>query len=230
MTTATYSTLEVFAAACAAQRLNGEYLKFPKVTYYDSNGQVVTYMTHNSVRCESKPANKILMRDLLAVRKSEVIQEDRNQAQAVMSHFQKFMFQQIAGTLGNFLTTAVRVSTVTEFPKNAFLDMAVVASLPNVYLRAQAKQQEIDRRELLGATSQHVGQPGDWIQGQFEVVSSATTKNLSRVVYAVSSGNLFFFFWNGGELTVGQKLDLRGQVKFHRDGNVTQLSRIRQTS
>jgi hypothetical protein len=99
--------------------------------------------------------------------------------------------------------------------------------LPSCWQRDRVREAARDQREQLAATSQLVGNVGDRISGEFQVIQcNWSQKWNSWSVTAQQDTNLFFFFLNQ-ELKTGTTVRLTGTVKKHRDGNTTQLNRVR---
>lgn len=207
-----YEASRVFAAAVAAQELNGEYLKNPKLDPEDYT------------KVLAKP-NKELMRELLDT--AEFTEEQIQKGEQVMRHYQGLLFQQMAGELKDFLASALRVSSRETFGNTDWVDLAIVAALPSCYERDIVRQTAQDERAAAAAKSQPVGQRGERIQGEFQVVQcNFSPKWQSWTVNAIRDGNLYFFFFNA-QLQPNQIVRLAGTVKCHRDGNVTQLNRVK---
>ena len=207
----TWAADRVFAAAVAAHQSNGEYLKYEKI---DSEGKVT-----------ARP-NKVVMRDLLDSH-AEFTVEQCEQATKIRQHYQGLLFEQMAGELKEFLAMALKISTRDHFHSNDWLDLAVVASLPNCYERDCERRAAEERRLQLMQQSHTVGKPGDRVQGQFEVVQCRWSNRWRMwTVNAQQDLNLFFFFHNT-QLNPVDCVELRGTVKCHRDDAVTQLNRVK---
>jgi len=206
----TWSADQVWAAAVAAQAANGEYVKFPK-----SNGPDGPV---------TQP-NKILMRELLE--QGVFTAEQIAAGNSVREHFHGLVFEQMAGTIKEFAASALRISHKTEFVNTDFLDLAIVASLPSCARRDIQRRVVADQRTEAAATSQLVGQIGERITGEFTVVQCRYSQKWGLyTANATQDGNLFFMFLKQ-ELAAGSQVKLSGTVKAHRDGNTTQLNRVK---
>jgi hypothetical protein len=202
---------QVFAASVAADQTNGGYCKFEE-----------TEIETGAIR---KP-NKVLVHQLLSANtqfEAEVIE----QGQLIRQHFQGLLFDQMAGELKDFLATVLRVSTKETFASNDWLGLAVIAALPSTYRRDVARREAEAQRNQLRETSKPYGQPGDRVQAEVEIVQCNWSHKWSMwTVNATLNGNLFFFFFNK-QLSVGNRVQLTGTVKLHRDDNTTQLNRVK---
>ena len=206
----TWSADQVWAAAVAAQAANGEYVKFPK---YDDQGKLSTN------------PNKELMRELLA--QGVFTAEEIAAGNSVREHFHGLVFEQMAGTIKDFAASALRISHKTEFVNTDFLDLAIVASLPNCALRDAQRRVVNEQRDEAAVTSQLVGQIGERLTGEFTVVQCRYSQKWGLYTANVTQdGNLFFMFLKQ-ELTAGSRVKLSGTIKAHRDGNTTQLNRVK---
>lgn len=208
----TYSAEQVFAAAVAAQETNGEYVKQEQ---RDPETNAVTVRT-----------NKELMREFL---EQELTDAQRAQGQQIRNHYQKLLFRQMTGELKDFLATALRVSTKEEFANNDWLDLAIVASLPSCYQRDVAREMAQNQLQQMSSASQTVGTVGERITGEFEIVQSHWSQKWNLWTINARRGNDLFFFFNHTQLTPGQTVALAGTIKGYRDGNITQLNRVKLT-
>jgi hypothetical protein len=209
----TWDADRVFAAAVAAQEINGGYQKFSK---FD-----------DQFNCVSKP-NKVLMHELM-VSQCEFTEDQWTQARVVRNHYQSLLFEQMAGELKEFLANALRIATLEHVRSNNWLDLAIIAALPSCYQRDVERRAAEEQRRLLQQQSQPVGQVGQRVQGLFEVVQCRWSDRWNMwTVNARQDQNLFFFF-HKHSLKPGDRIEMRGTVKCHRDGAVTQLNRVKLT-
>jgi hypothetical protein len=208
----TYTADRVFAAAVAAQEVNGEYLKYER---RDPDTGTVT----------ARP-NKEIMREFL---EQDLTAAQKVLGQQIRDHYHKLLFQQMSGELKDFLATALRVSTKETFANNDWLDLAIVAALPSCYQRDVNRESAREERKELAATSQPVGQPGDRISGEFRVVQCNWSQKWQVWTVNAQQGANMFFFFLPLEVQPGQTIRMSGTVKGHRDGNITQLNRVRMT-
>jgi hypothetical protein len=202
---------QVFAAAVAADQVNDGYRKYEEKNL--ETGVV-------------RKANKTVIQDLLRDG-TQFTAEQIAQGNQIRQHYQGLLFDQMAGDLKDFLATVLRVSTRESVASNDWLDLAVIASLPNSYRRDIARLEAEAARKQIAESSKLHGQPGDRVRGEFVIVQCRWSQKWNRwTVNATLNDNLFFFFHNK-ELTVGSTVQLAGTVKCHRDGNTTQLNRVK---
>lgn len=207
-----YSTSDVFAAACAAQRVNGEYLKDDK-NEYDADGYVAKV---------EKIANKKLTSKFLEGA-FEITDADREQGAAVRSHCNSLTFKILQGkTLSEFEQTMLHIADKEMI--TSFYDIAVVSSLPASYERSKARA-DTDRR--IRDANGFVGNVGDKVSLTVEVVKCFYSHNWNvHFVTGLTKDNKSVFFSYRNAIDIGTVVDVKGTVKAHRDGS-SQLTRVK---
>jgi hypothetical protein len=209
-----YNTVDVFAAACAAQRINGEYLKADDVTYHDDG--------HEYSHTVNRVANKTLVHQFLKGA-LDVRDEDREMGEKVRQHCTGLSFKIITGkTLSEFeqvmLTIADKETTDSNY------DIAVVASLPASYERAQVRiQQDAMLREKSGTLTNKVG---DKVELDIEVVRCNYSNNWDTHFVTATVDNAVVFFASRNKIEIGSNIRIKGKVKAHKEDR-TQLSHVK---
>jgi len=207
----TYNVADVFAAASAAYRINGSYLKQDEVTFYE-----------NDIHTVDKIANKTLVHQFLKGA-FDLRDEDREMGEKVRQHCNGLSFKIITGkTLSEFeqamLTIADKETTDSNY------DIAVVASLPASYERAQARiQQDAMLREKGGTLTDAVG---DKVELDIDVVRCNYSNNWDTHFVTATVDNAVVFFASRNKLELGSKLRIKGKVKAHKEDR-TQLSHVK---
>lgn len=202
-----YNTVDVFAAACAANRVNGGYLK-----YSETNDEAGT----------SKIANKVLIHQFLDGT-FDVRDGDRELAGKVMQFCRSLTFKLLSDKRlnefeQNMLTIAEKETLNSNF------DIAIVSSLPNAYNRAEVRKvTDIRIRETEGV----FGVVGERVQVTAEVVKSYFSDQWgTHFITAITEDNKQVFFAYRQNLNVGETVNIEGKVKAHRD-NATQLNYVK---
>lgn len=207
----TYNVADVFAAASAAYRINGSYLKQDEVTFRENGNHTV-----------DKIANKTLVHQFLKGA-FDLRDEDREMGEKVRQHCNGLSFKIITGkTLSEFeqamLTIADKETTDSNY------DIAVVASLPASYDRAQARiQQDAMLREKSGTLTDAVG---DKVELDIEVVRCNYSNNWDTHFVTATVDNAVVFFATRNKLELGSTLRIKGKVKAHKEDR-TQLSHVK---
>ena len=202
-----YNTVDVFAAACAATRVNGGYLK-----YTETNDEAGT----------SKIANKVLIRQFLDGT-FDVRDSDREQGEKVMQHCRSLTFKLLTDKrLSEFEQNMLSIVEKETLDSN--YDIAIVSSLPNTYNRSEYRR-AVDTR--IRETEGVFGTVGERVQVTAEVVKSYFSEQWgTHFITAITDDNKQVFFAYKQSLTVGDNINIDGKVKAHRD-NSTQLNYVK---
>ena len=214
---AKHSVDNVWGAACAAQRINGSYVKETQHRFdEDTNTTVVV-----------KQRNRDIMADILA-NPAILTVEDIAQGQEC----RKFLEQDITlrglkGRLTEFDTAISKTVAVSEEFDTVThkYELAVVASLPASHQRSLARQ-DVDSRVRQTAGG-YVGAVDIKVDLDVEVVSANYSQSYGIFwVTAITADNQAVFFSYRSKLTTGSWIHVKGTVKAHRDGK-TQLNRVK---
>jgi len=195
---------DVWGAACAAQRINGAYVK---VVLEDAIGETNQQIV---ARCLADTA---LITDA-----------DREQAIAVRRYYKALTFKILQGKNLNEFDNNAMVIANRDIITGKY-DIAVITSLPGCYVRAIARDGVTRRVEQ--ATGGYVGAIGSKVTLTIEVLKSNYSQQWG--VYfntGVTSDEKVVFFSFKHPMTIGSKLTVAGTVKAHRD-NSTQLNRVK---
>lgn len=207
----TYNVADVFAAACAAYRVNGGYFKEDQVTFYDDGGHSV-----------DKIANKKLIHQFLNGT-FEISLADHDMGDKVRQHCNGLSFKIITGArMSDFeqamLTIADKKTTDSNY------DIAVIASLPASYERAQVRiQQDAMLREKSGTLNNAIG---DKVELDIEVVRCNYSNNWDTHFVTATVDNAVVFFASRNKIELGTKLRIKGKIKAHKEDR-TQLSHVK---
>ena len=211
-----HSVDNVWAAAVAAQRMNGSYVK--ETTYIldmDKNVSVV-----------DKRRNRDIMLDIVA-NPALLTVEDIAQGQECRKFLQNdITFRALKNKLTEFDGSVSKVLAVEDDFDTVKhkLELAVVACLPQSHARSLERQAVQDRvRQTSGAL---IGTPGVKVQLDVEIVKSNYSQQWNTwYATGVTADNSAVFFAYRQELARGAKYTIQGTVKAHRDGS-TQLNRV----
>jgi hypothetical protein len=204
-----YTAELVWAAACAAYRVNGGYRKYPEIV----DGKIVT------------PANRELVRLYLADDSHQFITEaDRRQGalcrqtlanQATMSALKGQLAEW--GRLSHEMTELDTVETEYQ--------LSVITAMPRSYDQVVARE-NLDNR-LAHCDSAPVGKVNDRVTVFGEIVRcNYSAKFNTFYVTVITDANQEVFFAYRERLDIGQPIIFSGRVKRHAD-RATQLSRVK---
>jgi len=210
-----YSLDNVWGAAVAAQRVNGEYVKEDKININEDG-------SHETL----KKRNRDIMMVFLTV-PGTITDEDRATGRECRRFLQNDLtFRALKGQLSAFDASVSKVVAVEEEFDSVQhrLELAVVACLPQSHQRAIVRQSIQDRVRNAGG---YIGNVSDKVALDAEVVS-ANWSNIYNIfwVTAITQDNQALFFSYKSQLNSGTQIKLVGTVKAHRD-NKTQLNRVK---
>jgi len=207
----------VWSAACAAQRINGEYVK--AVTSYVTNEDILP----ESEQTPPKEINRDIINRLVAD-PSLITDADRVQAEAVRKYYKAFTFKILQGKmLSEFDNNAMVIANRDVI--EATYDVAVIASLPASYERA-VKRDTLNRK-IESASGGFVGRVGDKVNLKIEVVRSVFSQQWNvYFITGITSDDQPVFFSYREAIPNGKSIVAQGTVKAHRD-NTTQLNRVK---
>lgn len=198
---------DVWGAACAAQRINGAYVKFV--------GEVA--------EGQQAETNRQII-DRFIADTSQITEADREQAKAVRGYYKGLTFKILQGKkLNDFDNTAMVIANRDVIEST--YDIAVIASLPSCHERA-VKRDNINRK-LENADGGYIGRIGDKVQVTVEVVRSNFSQQWNVFfVSGITDKNQAVFFSYKWAIESGKVITAQGTVKAHRD-NTTQLNRVK---
>ena len=206
----------VWAAACAAQRINGRYIKQDEFDYPEG-GQAVLTAT----------ASRTTMRELLA-NPDRLTAQDFEQGAECKTFLQNdITFRALKNKLTEFDSATSKVLAVEENFDSAQhkYELAVIASLPASRTRALERQATDSR--VRQATGAYVGDVGDMVALDVEVIKTIYSQQWNTwYATAITSDNRAVFFAFREQLAIGNSILIKGTVKAHRTGT-TQLNRVK---
>jgi hypothetical protein len=205
----TFNADDVWAAACAAQRINGSYVKLAVISESDPT--------------LTKLSNRMLAMQLLADPLS-ITDEAREEGVKVRAFYQALTFKILQGRkLNEFDNNAMVLSNRDVISSN--YDLAVICSLPSCYERGVVRQ-SVDQR-ISFAKGGYISAVGNKVSATVEVLKSVySQKWMTNFVTGITSDDQVVFFAYKSELPVGKMFDIYGTVKSQRD-NTTQLNRVK---
>jgi hypothetical protein len=197
-----------FAAACAAQRINAEYIKVDHLWKEDE---------------VKKTANREIMEQLIAM-PIAIRPEDYEQGVRVQEYFQALTFQIIKGrTLSDFQKKLLQIADSDRVTGK--YELAVIASMPSSYERGVKSDAVAEKLSL--ARGGYLGNVGDKVTTGCSVMRSNYSQKWNvYFVTALTDDNQPVFFSYKQALPQGQRVTIAGTVKAQRDGQ-TQLNRVK---
>jgi len=212
-----FAAADVWAAACAAQRVNGSYVKEPVMVYNEStqSNTVIKRKSRDVMLDFLNNPDRLLAADV----------EAGEQCQ----HFLRndLTFRGLKGQLTEFDQSTQKVLAVTDrfWPQQHRYELAVIACLPQSHLRSQARQEQQARMKR--ATGGVFGSVGEKVSMAVEIVSANYSQNYNIYwISAVNDTDQPVIFSYKSALTAGDRHTITGTVKGHRDAK-TQLNRVK---
>lgn len=198
---------DVWGAACAAQRINGSYVKYV--------GEVAEGQ-------QAETNRQIIDRFLTDT--SQITEADREQVKAVRGYYKGLTFKILQGKkLNDFDNTAMVIANRDVIEST--YDIAVIASLPSCYERAVKRDNA--NRKLENANGGFIGRVGDKVKVNVEVVRCVFSQQwMTHFVSGVTDKDQAVFFAHKMPINIGELIIAEGTVKAHRDSS-TQLNRVK---
>jgi hypothetical protein len=212
-----HSVDNVWGAACAAQRINGSYVKETQYRFDEEQNTSVV----------AKHRNREIMQSILA-NPAQITVEDIAQGQECRKFLQQDLtLRGLKSQLTDFDRNVAKTLAVNEEFDTAKhkLELALVACLPESQKRAIARQETASR--VRQTTGGYVGAVDSKVELDVEVVSANYSQTYGIFwVTAITQDNQAVFFSYKSKLETGSNIQIKGTVKAHRDGK-TQLNRVK---
>jgi len=203
-----FPTQQVLELACAAQRINGAYIKEDAPVYAEDG--VFMYLKHTNkiqMLCTLEPA--IWTADPKdAPMPLRVLPEDVALAEEIKTYFKRLLFAAIEGT-NDFQTSINSILSGDMVKQNQF---GYVACLPSVYIRdlAQNKVKKAARQVEAGA----LAEIGSTIKDlDAEIISSVKSKNFEGYNIDAIINNKMASWMNKTDLKLGPCVVVKAKVK-----------------
>ena len=205
--TVNFQAVDVWAAACAAQRINGSYVKVVPV----ENNEYIT------------ETNRQIVENFLA--NTDLITEaDREQGETVRKYYQGYTFKILQGKMLNEFDNNAMVISNRDVIESMY-EVAVIASLPSCYERS-VKRDSINRK-LENAGGGFIGRVGEKVKVNVEVVRCTFSQQwMTHFVSGVTDKDQAVFFSYKQPIDIGKLIIAEGTVKRHGE-NITQLNRVK---
>lgn len=205
-----WPTIDVLASACAAQRVNQKYVKFPdqlrddQITRYDKTNRELVY---------------IFLED-----QSNITDVDRELAETIKNFYKGYTFKLLSGAyLSDFDRNIIKILE-EEFTTEGY-NVALLASVPSSYIKAKQRD-DADRRIRQGLGG-YVGTIDERLNLQIEVVKCIFSQKWGiYYITGITSSEQVVYFGYKQEVTIGTVLNIVGNVK-RQQNDSTQLNRVK---
>ncbi len=204
-----YPAEQVWAAACAAFRINGAYRKYPDI----QDGKIVA------------PANRDLVKLYLAIDNCDFVTEaDRRQAAVCQQTLKNSVtLRALKGELDEWSLLIARMTALDEVTTD--YEVSVITALPKNYY--QIIERENINSRLAHCDSTVLGRVNDTVTLEGEIVRVSYSNRFNTYYTTViTAANQEVFFAYREPLATTRKIRFCGRIKRHA-GRATQLSRVR---
>ena len=222
-----FPTQQVLELACAAQRINGAYIKEAEGVY-----------TADGVYMYSKQMNKIMMLCTLdsaiwtadpkeAPMPLRVLAEDVALAEEIKTYYKRLLFAAIEGE-NDFQTNINTILSGEMVKQNQF---GYVACLPSVYVRDQAQNKV--KKAARAVDEGYVAEIGSTVKDlDAEIISSVKSKNFEGYNIDAIISNKMASWLNKTNLNLGACVIVKAKVKDHskhwkHQNDVTRLNYVK---
>jgi len=222
MATKMYSKEVVWASAAAAQRINQKYINWTK-----NMGRPVI---------PAQPTNIVLMRTFFE-NPTTLLPEDFQRGASIRNYFIAQIHQVLSGEAQPFTVAAVEAASIEEFDfKNSKLPL--IASLPQIWERAQQRQQKLEQLNDLKSTSallawspsSDVHSKTPYFSGYIQVLDCVFSRKYHtysiNAVHTSNDINYVLFFFYHVPMEINKTYNIYGRLKRY-IGNTTQLSYVK---
>jgi hypothetical protein len=190
--------------SCAAQRVNGNYVK-ETIQVYDDQGNL-----------SSKYSNKTYIKntalgstpDLPEWVMVTVLDEDKILAENIQKYFRRLIFTAVTGEDG-FMTDLYNILNKAKID---IKELGFIACLPSVYERELAKSQMIKLVKTLDDVA--IGSPGSSLHNlDCEIVGCKKSKNFDAYNVEAIIHNKLVTWFQKNDVKTGPTLLVKGRVK-----------------
>ena len=204
-----YPAEQVWAAACAAFRINGAYRKYPDI----QDGKIVA------------PANRDLVKLYLAMNNSEFVTDaDRAQALVCQQTLKNSVtMQALRGELDEWSLLVARMTALEDVTTD--YEISVITALPKNYY--QIVDREHINSRLAHCDDTFIGKVNEVVTLEGEIVR-VNYSNRFNTFYTtvITDANQEVFFAYRERLATTRRIRFCGRIKRHA-GRATQLSRVK---
>jgi hypothetical protein len=201
----------VLELACAAQRINKDYIKFTEPVYSDDN-KLMAYKWDNKLLMRLtldpnvfKAADDGLKPPLLCTNK-----EDTDLADEIQKFYRRLLFAAVEGE-NEFLTEINALLNSTEVPENKF---GFIACLPSVFKRDYGRYQV--EKKVKHADAEYLADIGETLLDlDCDVLSCQRSKNFDAFNVDAIINNKMVSWMSKYELKLGPAVIVKAKVKDH---------------
>ena len=205
-----YNLQDILELACAAQRVNGSYVKNTEFIY-DSNDQPVARKEPNRFLIDYSLGLQQHFDNPREPAKLYVTASDKELAEKIKLHFRKLMFSVIKGD-ENFESQLGSILNSETVKPNQF---GYLACLPSVYFR-DLKENEF-KNKIKNCLNEYLGEVNDIAKDlDGDIVDVRRSNNFDAWNVCAIINNKLVTWFSKVELKLGPCVLIKGKVKEHR--------------
>ena len=201
-----FPTTKVLELACAAQRVNGSYVK-ESVAVYAEDGVVMYTKYPNKILMMVTLDDKVIIPDVKALK---VLPEDTARAEEILKYYKRLLFAAIEGD-SEFLTTINSILGSDVVKEN---QLGYVACLPSVQARDASHLQV--KKAASRVEEGYLGKVGDKLEDlDCEILEVTKSKNFTGWNVCAIINNKMASWMSQIELKTGPCVVVKAKVKDH---------------
>jgi len=203
-----YPVQQVLELACAAQRINNDYVKYPEAKH-DSEGKFLYMIQSNKSLIEITLDHRLWRGDPKdAPMPLRVGPEDVARAEEIKKYYRKLIFAAVEGE-NEFLIEVNSILSGETVPNNKF---GYVACLPSVQLKDA--QRSLVTKAVRSVDNGYLGQPGDNLFDlDCEILEVIKSKNFDAWNIGAIINNKLVSWMSQKELAVGPCVIVKAKIK-----------------
>jgi hypothetical protein len=207
--TNTFTLQQCMAAACAAQRINGKYVRRDDST-------------------EEFPANNWLTINILKENSDKVMDVDQENSRMVITYLEHKLPELIAETLQDYWRNAVLLTDKRDIGIEDYRTFAFLASVPGSVYNACTREQVAESLAKQVENSRCIGTVGkEFPRTQVTIIGSVYSRNYFKHYHtAYTADGDVIRFPLSEQLDTGSQPTIAGRIHKH-DGNMTVLHYVR---
>jgi hypothetical protein len=204
----TFPTQHVLELACAAQRINGEYIKEPFAVYANDNVYVYTKQTNKMLMLTTVDPAIWTADPKDAPMPLKIISEDIAQAEEIKTYFKRLLFAAIEGE-NDFQTN---INSFLSSENIETKNFGYIACLPSVYARDRAHNKV--KKAARQVEEGFLGNEGDRLKDlDAEILEVNKSKNFEGWNICAIINNKMASWMSQTELKCGPCVIVKAKVK-----------------
>lgn len=206
-TTQTIPLQDALAAAFAAYRVNGGYLK--ETQRHSETDKLTAFANKQLVKFHFADSNTFIPPDF---KDFTVVEEDYDGVDVAREHFKKYMLGVIGNSLTGFQKDVFEAMNADHIAESK---LGLLSYVPELMKREveESKLKKLIRMEY--RDSKDIGTEGSEVEGVLKVLQKHYSEQWARWNYVADLNGDLVSFMNPYELYVGERRRIKAKVKSH---------------